>query len=89
MAQNIYTHDTIYIPPREEDSAPLEVALGCSWSRCTFCDFARDAFRILPREKIQENIGGLALLFPKRKGFSSWVKMPSCSRPLRYWISLP
>ncbi len=67
MAQNIYTHDTIYIPPREEDSAPLEVALGCSWSRCTFCDFARDAFRILPREKIQENIGGLALLFPEKE----------------------
>lgn len=67
MAQSIYSHDTIYIPPREEESAPLEVALGCSWGRCTFCDFARDPFRILPREKIVENIEGLARLFPEKE----------------------
>jgi radical SAM superfamily enzyme YgiQ (UPF0313 family) len=67
LAQSIYSYDTIYIPPREEESAPLEVALGCSWGRCTFCDFARDPFRILPREKIVENIEGLARLFPEKE----------------------
>ncbi|HCU07584.1 MAG TPA: radical SAM protein [Clostridiales bacterium] len=67
MSQSIYTHDTIYIPPREEGSAPLEVALGCSWGQCTFCDFARDAFRILPRNKILENIEGLSRLFPDKE----------------------
>ena len=39
---SIYTHDTIYLPPWEERSAPLEVALGCSWGKCRFCDFAKD-----------------------------------------------
>ncbi len=67
MAQSIYSHDTIYIPPREEESAPLEVALGCSWGRCTFCDFARDPFRILPRERIMGNIEGLARMFPEKE----------------------
>lgn len=62
---SIYTHETIYIPPREENSAPLEVALGCSWAKCTFCDFAQDSFRILSDEQILGNIEGLALLFPE------------------------
>lgn len=66
MSQSIYTHDTIYMPTREEQSAALEVALGCSWGRCTFCDFARDPFRILPEKKILENIEGLAALFPEK-----------------------
>jgi len=61
---SIYTHDTIYIPPLEEKSAPLEVALGCSWSKCTFCDFAKDEFRILKDDRIAFNIMGLAKLFP-------------------------
>ena len=38
---SIFSHDTIYIPPHEEQSAPLEVALGCSWHRCRFCDLQR------------------------------------------------
>lgn len=67
MTQSIYSHDTIYIPPREEDSAPLEIALGCSWAECTFCDFARDEFHILSDERISENIGGLARLFPDKQ----------------------
>ncbi|NCB42663.1 MAG: radical SAM protein [Clostridia bacterium] len=61
---SIYTHDTIYIPPLEEKSAPLEVALGCSWAQCTFCDFAKDEFQILSDKKIAFNIDGLAKLFP-------------------------
>jgi len=67
LSPSIYTHETIYIPPREEESAPLEVAIGCSWGKCTFCDFARDAFRILPRDKILENIEGLSRLFPNKE----------------------
>ena len=43
---SIYTHDTIYLPPWEEQSAPLEVALGCSWGKCRFCDFAKDTFSL-------------------------------------------
>lgn len=67
MPGSIYTNDTIYIPPREEENAPLEVALGCSWAECTFCDFARDSFCLLPDDRIQENIEGLARLFPDKE----------------------
>jgi len=63
----IYTHDIIYIPPSEEESAPLEVALGCSWKKCTFCDFAKDDFTILTDQQIDINIKGLAELYPKHE----------------------
>lgn len=53
---SIFSHETIYIPPHEEKSAPLEVALGCSWHKCRFCDFAKDEFHIHPLEKIEQNI---------------------------------
>ena len=65
MPKSIYQKEVIYLPPLEEDSAPLEVALGCSWGQCTFCDFAKDDFILLPRERIQNNILGLARLFPQ------------------------
>ena len=41
----IYTHEEIYRPPQEEGCACLEVALGCSWGKCLFCDFAKDKDR--------------------------------------------
>ncbi len=52
---SIYSHDTVYRPPQEEESALLEVSLGCSWGKCLFCDFAKDAFCIHPMEKIEES----------------------------------
>lgn len=65
LYQSIYSHDTIYIPPHEEGSAPLEVALGCSWHKCTFCDFARDPFCIHPLEKIEHNMRILGMFHPE------------------------
>ena len=64
LYQTIYTHDTIYLPPREEGCAALEVCLGCSWHRCTFCDFAKDKFQILPLTKIEYNLKVLGKLQP-------------------------
>lgn len=64
LYQSIFTHDTIYIPPHEEGSAPLEVALGCSWHKCTFCDFAKDDFLIHPLERIEQNMKILGVLQP-------------------------
>ena len=65
---SIYTHDTIYLPPWEEQSAPLEVALGCSWGKCRFCDFAKDTFSLHSDEKIEENLTRESpCLFPWRK----------------------
>lgn len=56
LFSSIYTHDTIYLPPSEQDSAALEVALGCSHAKCRFCDFAKDPFQIHPMEQIQRNM---------------------------------
>lgn len=64
LYQSIYTHDTIYIPPHEEGSAALEVALGCSWHKCTFCDFARDEFCIHPLSRIEHDLQILGMLQP-------------------------
>lgn len=62
--QLIYTHETIYLPPYEEKDAPLEVALGCSWHKCTFCDFTKDKFTVHPIDKIEYNIAILSQLQP-------------------------
>lgn len=64
LYQSIYTHDTIYLPPHEQTTAALEVSLGCSWHKCTFCDFAKDAFCIHPIEKIEHDLKILAQLRP-------------------------
>ena len=64
LYQSIYSHDTIYLPPHEQTSAALEVSLGCSWHKCTFCDFAKDPFRLHPMEKIEESLKLLASLRP-------------------------
>lgn len=64
LYQSIYTHDTIYLPPHEHATAALEVSLGCSWHRCTFCDFANDKFQIHPMEKIEQSLRILADLRP-------------------------
>lgn len=63
----IYSHDTVYCPPQEEGCAMLEVALGCSWGKCNFCDFAKDKFTIHPMEKIEENLKILAELQPEKE----------------------
>ena len=64
LYESIYTHDTIYLPPWEEGVPALEVALGCSWHKCRFCDFARDPFTIHPMEKIEYNMKVLGQLQP-------------------------
>jgi radical SAM superfamily enzyme YgiQ (UPF0313 family) len=47
----------IYRPPSEADSLILQVAVGCSYNRCTFChSFQEKAFRIKPFEEIKEDI---------------------------------
>lgn len=65
LYQSIYTHDTIYLPPHEQTTAALEVALGCSWHKCTFCDFAKDRFQIHPIERIEHDLKILVQLRPE------------------------
>lgn len=63
---SIYTHDEIYRPPQEDSSACLEVALGCSWGKCLFCDFAKDRFQIHSMAKIEWNLRMLGRLEPEK-----------------------
>ena len=47
----------IYRPPSEANSLILQVAVGCSYNRCTFCHSFRDkTFRIKSFEEIKEDI---------------------------------
>jgi radical SAM superfamily enzyme YgiQ (UPF0313 family) len=47
----------IYRPPSEANSLILQVAIGCSYNRCTFChSFQEKLFRIKSFEEIKEDI---------------------------------
>jgi radical SAM superfamily enzyme YgiQ (UPF0313 family) len=48
---------SIYRPPSEADSLILQVTVGCSYNRCTFChSFQGKSFRIKSFEEIKEDI---------------------------------
>jgi radical SAM superfamily enzyme YgiQ (UPF0313 family) len=48
---------SIYRPPSEAESLILQVAVGCSYNRCTFChSFQGKQFRIKSFEEIREDI---------------------------------
>ncbi len=49
----LFTNEEIYLPIWENDSAPLEVQLGCSWHRCKFCDFANDEYHVFSLPEIE------------------------------------
>ncbi len=64
LYQSIYSSDIIYLPNHEDGTAALEVASGCSWRKCEFCDFARDEFKIIPMEKVEYNARILGQIYP-------------------------
>lgn len=66
MYASIYTHDTVYCPPQEEGCALLEVSLGCSWGKCTFCDFAKDDFMLIPLSLLESRVKVLSKLEPDK-----------------------
>ena len=78
LYRSIYTHDTIYIPPHEETSGALEAALGCSWHRCAFCDFAKDPFRLIPLEEVERRVQVLARLQPEQTRLFLLGENPFC-----------
>ncbi|MDO0823811.1 radical SAM protein [Desulfosporosinus nitroreducens] len=48
---------TIYRPPAEAKTLLLQVTVGCSHDRCTFCSMYKDVpFRIEPIEQIEEDL---------------------------------
>ncbi len=72
----------IFRPPSEEESLILQITVGCSYNRCTFCGaYQGKRFRIKKFEEIKEDIDemssypiqrvfladGDALIIPQRK----------------------
>jgi radical SAM superfamily enzyme YgiQ (UPF0313 family) len=56
---------SIYRPPSEANSLILQVAVGCSYNRCTFChSFQGKSFRIKPFEEIKEDIDEVSAYGP-------------------------
>ena len=52
----------IYRPPSEADSLILQVAVGCSYNKCTFCHSFQDKkFRVKSFEEIREDIDEASL----------------------------
>jgi radical SAM superfamily enzyme YgiQ (UPF0313 family) len=56
---------SIYRPPSEANSLILQVAVGCSYNRCTFChSFQGKSFRIKSFEEIKEDIDEVSAYGP-------------------------
>lgn len=48
---------TIYRPPSEAHSLLVQVTVGCTWNKCTFCDMYKDKqFHIRRMEEIREDL---------------------------------
>lgn len=53
--------ETVYRPPLEARSALLEVALGCSYGKCTFCQYSNNEtpLQLVSSEMLSENLDEL------------------------------
>lgn len=58
----LYSTEEVFRPPLESSSALLEVAQGCSYGKCFFCDFTRDAYIEMSMEDIERKIKLLSLV---------------------------
>jgi len=56
----------IYRPPSEADSLLVQITIGCSHNRCTYCQMYRDkSFRIKPLATIEADLREAAQLGPR------------------------
>jgi len=65
--------EPMFRPPSEANSLILQVTIGCSWNRCTFCEMytqPQKTFRFKPQEQIERELSAIASLgVPVRRVF--------------------
>lgn len=66
LYRSIYTDEVIYVPVYEEmlGTPSLELTRGCSWAKCTFCDFCRDKFEAFSVDHVAKCAQVMAELRP-------------------------
>jgi len=55
--------EPVFRPPSEANSLILQVTIGCSWNRCTFCEMytqPQKKFRFKPLEQIERELAAVA-----------------------------
>ncbi len=62
----LYDNEEFYRPPREEYSAFLEIAYGCRWGACSFCDFIKDEYKVYTLRDISRKAQLLAQVMEGR-----------------------
>ena len=65
--------EPVFRPPSEANSLILQVTIGCSWNKCTFCEMytqPQKVFRFKPQEQIERELAAIARLgLPVRRIF--------------------
>ncbi len=88
MWNNIDTLDyegAIYRPPSEAHSIILQVTVGCSHNKCTFCtSFKNKRFRIKNQDTVVSDLKKAARLYPKNKRLFI-ADGDALIMPMHYW----
>lgn len=66
-------HEPVYRPPAEANSLILQVTLGCSYNKCSFCSmYETKKFKIKDIEEIKDEIDEISYYQDIRRVFSRW-----------------
>lgn len=64
----IFYHEPLYRPPAEADSIIIQVTLGCSYNKCSFCSmYETKKFQIKTLEEIKKDIEKVSAYYPQAR----------------------